>query len=480
SAFGAVYNVDANGVDTAHTPGLTAVLYTGQVWDAESGLYNYRNRYYHPGLGRFLARDPAGYGDGMNLYAYVRNNPLRYTDPDGLTSRSSLLGTSIGGSLGSGFTPATAMPSSSGSSSWASGGITSTANKAWNSVTSAVSWAGNGISSAANAVGSVAVAAADHVNTLGGQLNALAWTGEWMDAGIVKQAGGTALDFTKEVGAVAVKSSTIAANTFTLGLNDYLNSHSQTYISQAQTSGDSWSAVGHGFAKFSGATGLVASAIGGGTALGIGRAVMATPTGAAFVQGASAVAPYAMAAVGGYQLGQGYSAYRQGDYTSATFNTLNAGAMLWGVGQMAGAQAPSSGGLVHLTNGKAGALINESEVLRGNIYAGPLSNAGQSGLGVTLRTGLSPGAYEAAVRIPSAGEAAFSSVRPIGPMTTWQWLTGQQYTANGVLNLSTGAFTRTGVNWNQVLIYGTDAAITVGTGYGIYRIATPPSSGGGN
>ncbi|MFA6135144.1 MAG: hypothetical protein WC869_14115 [Phycisphaerae bacterium] len=39
SAFGAVYNVDANGVDTAHTSGgLTAVLYTGQVWDAESRL----------------------------------------------------------------------------------------------------------------------------------------------------------------------------------------------------------------------------------------------------------------------------------------------------------------------------------------------------------------------------------------------------------------------------------------------------------
>ncbi|MFA6135147.1 MAG: RHS repeat-associated core domain-containing protein [Phycisphaerae bacterium] len=103
SAFGAVYNVDANGVDTAHTPGLTAVLYTGQVWDAESGLHNYRNRYYHPGLGRFLARDPAGYRDGMNLYAYVRNNPLRYTDPDGLTSRSSLLSTSLGGSLTGGF-----------------------------------------------------------------------------------------------------------------------------------------------------------------------------------------------------------------------------------------------------------------------------------------------------------------------------------------------------------------------------------------
>ena len=62
--------------------------YTGRRWDAESGLWYYRNRMYSAELGRFLQRDPAGYVDGLNLYIYVQNNPLRYTDPDGLVARA--------------------------------------------------------------------------------------------------------------------------------------------------------------------------------------------------------------------------------------------------------------------------------------------------------------------------------------------------------------------------------------------------------
>ena len=39
---------------------------------------------YAPTLGRFLQRDPLGYVDGMNMYAYVTNNPTNYLDPMGL------------------------------------------------------------------------------------------------------------------------------------------------------------------------------------------------------------------------------------------------------------------------------------------------------------------------------------------------------------------------------------------------------------
>ena len=46
-------------------------------------VYYYRHRSYDCYTGRFLQPDPIGYSDGMNLYSYVKQNPIIYTDPFG-------------------------------------------------------------------------------------------------------------------------------------------------------------------------------------------------------------------------------------------------------------------------------------------------------------------------------------------------------------------------------------------------------------
>jgi RHS repeat-associated protein len=40
-------------------------------------------RWYQPGIGRFVQRDPIGIEGGMNVYLYLDGNPLDDTDPDG-------------------------------------------------------------------------------------------------------------------------------------------------------------------------------------------------------------------------------------------------------------------------------------------------------------------------------------------------------------------------------------------------------------
>jgi RHS repeat-associated protein len=59
--------------------------YTGRELHARSGLYYYRARWYSPELGRFLTQDPIGYFGGVNLYAYVENDPVLWIDPFGLS-----------------------------------------------------------------------------------------------------------------------------------------------------------------------------------------------------------------------------------------------------------------------------------------------------------------------------------------------------------------------------------------------------------
>jgi len=71
------FSSDADGLsDYGNT-----TLYTGRELDPATGLYYYRARFYHAGLGTFVGRDPLE--SDMHLYRYCHNNPLGRTDPTG-------------------------------------------------------------------------------------------------------------------------------------------------------------------------------------------------------------------------------------------------------------------------------------------------------------------------------------------------------------------------------------------------------------
>jgi RHS repeat-associated protein len=81
-----------SGTTTRYFPPLR---FPGQYYDEESDLYENWNRYYNPSTGRYLSPEPLlqspGYvatmaqsGMSVPTYAYALNNPVRYTDLNGL------------------------------------------------------------------------------------------------------------------------------------------------------------------------------------------------------------------------------------------------------------------------------------------------------------------------------------------------------------------------------------------------------------
>ncbi|MFN2507358.1 MAG: RHS repeat-associated core domain-containing protein, partial [Chthoniobacterales bacterium] len=80
---------DASGASVTASPSNNRFLFTGRDYSKETGLYDYRNRFYHWGLGRFIQSDPIGFGGGdLNLYRYCGGDPVNRTDPSGLAPQS--------------------------------------------------------------------------------------------------------------------------------------------------------------------------------------------------------------------------------------------------------------------------------------------------------------------------------------------------------------------------------------------------------
>ena len=59
--------------------------FTGKEYDPDTGLHYYNARWYDSDLGRFISEDPVADPNNPNLYSYSGNNPLRFTDPTGLS-----------------------------------------------------------------------------------------------------------------------------------------------------------------------------------------------------------------------------------------------------------------------------------------------------------------------------------------------------------------------------------------------------------
>jgi RHS repeat-associated protein len=84
--LGNTYAYDSFGNLTASTGTVRNYFqYTGREFDPETGIYEYRARYFDPSSGRFLSEDPLKFGAGVDFYAYVKNRPLNYKDPLGLS-----------------------------------------------------------------------------------------------------------------------------------------------------------------------------------------------------------------------------------------------------------------------------------------------------------------------------------------------------------------------------------------------------------
>lgn len=90
--------------------------YSTKAYHAVSGLYDYGLRFYSPGLGRWINRDPIGTFGGLNIYQFVANSPTNGVDAYGLCM-GRFLGSLVGGIIGGmiGGVPGMALGTAAGS-----------------------------------------------------------------------------------------------------------------------------------------------------------------------------------------------------------------------------------------------------------------------------------------------------------------------------------------------------------------------------
>ena len=97
-AVAEIYHFDAYGVALGFEPAtaLTSILYSGETFDASTGLQYLRARYYNPATGTFNRLDPfaGSINDPQSLhkYLYTHGDPISGVDPSGEFTISVTLG----------------------------------------------------------------------------------------------------------------------------------------------------------------------------------------------------------------------------------------------------------------------------------------------------------------------------------------------------------------------------------------------------
>lgn len=169
--------------------------YTGHVQDAATGLTYMQQRYYDPGIGRFLSIDPVTALDNgdmrhFNRYAYAYNNPYSFTDPDGRAAH--VIGGGIVGGLIGGGVELYKQASSGQKITWGKVGGEALKGAAVGAATAALPGAGGALALGTNgtraltATGAVAAGSA-------GEATAQAIRGEKLDGAQIAIAGASNL-----------------------------------------------------------------------------------------------------------------------------------------------------------------------------------------------------------------------------------------------------------------------------------------------
>ena len=80
-----LYDAFGNTVEARGGALATANVFRFSTKEVVAGMYDYGFRFYSPSLGKWINRDPLAEQGGVNLYAFVHNNSIRYFDSTGLT-----------------------------------------------------------------------------------------------------------------------------------------------------------------------------------------------------------------------------------------------------------------------------------------------------------------------------------------------------------------------------------------------------------